>query len=187
MSNSQSVDWSAIPSPTDDGATSHLQGLKLPSVNLMATDGSEIDISSLGGRTCLYVYPMTGQPGTALPDGWDMIPGARGCTPQSCSFRDHAEELGSLGVRNLYGLSTQESAYQQEAALRLHLPFSLLSDVNLELTNAINLPVMVVDGMTLLKRLAMIVDEGVVVKVFYPVFPPDSNAIEIINWLKSAS
>ena len=187
MNKLQSVDWSEIPAPTDDGATRHLNGLKLPSVSLLATDGAQVDISLLDGRTCLYVYPMTGRPETALPEGWDMIPGARGCTPQSCSFRDHAEELGVLGVQRIYGLSTQESAYQQEAASRLHLPFPLLSDVDLALANAINLPTMEVEGMTLLKRLAMIIDDGVVVKVFYPVFPPDSNAAEVIAWLESAS
>ena len=186
MSNSQSVDWSDIPAPSDDGAAQHLQGLTLPSVSLLATDGQHVDVAGLKGRTCLYVYPMTGQPGTALPEGWDMIPGARGCTPQSCSFRDHAQELGELGVQSLFGLSTQESSYQQEAANRLNLPFPLLSDASLALANAINLPVMEVDGMTLLKRLAMIIDDGVVTQVFYPIFPPDSNATEVINWLKGA-
>jgi len=175
-----------LPVPQDDGAARHLAGLKLPSVTLTATDGSQIDLSQLKGRTVVYIYPRTGVPGRPMPDGWDAIPGARGCTPQSCSFRDHFGELTRLGVRHLFGLSTQDTAYQREAAERLHLPFAILSDEKLALTHAISLPTFSVAGMRLLKRMALVIDEGVVAKVFYPVFPPDKNAEEVIAWLRSS-
>ena len=160
--------------------------MKLPPLPLAATDGSRVDLSKLSGRTVVYIYPRTGVPGQAPPDGWDAIPGARGCTPQSCSFRDHFAELGRLGVAHLYGLSTQDSAYQREAAERLHLPFPVLSDENLKLARAIKLPTFLVAGMTLLKRMALVIDEGVIAKVFYPVFPPDKNAAEVIAWLQAS-
>jgi peroxiredoxin len=151
---------------------------------LAATDGSQVDLSKLAGRTVVYVYPRTGVPGQPLPEGWDAIPGARGCTPQSCSFRDHFAELKRLGVNQLYGLSTQDTAYQREAAERLKLPFPVLSDADLELACAINLPTFTVAGMTLLKRMALVIDDGVIGKVFYPVFPPDKNAEEVVAWLQ---
>jgi peroxiredoxin len=173
-----------IPVPHDDGAARHLQGLALPSLSLAATDGSRVDLSKLAGRTVLYVYPRTGVPGQPLPEGWDAIPGARGCTPQSCSFRDHFAELKRLGVAHLYGLSTQDTAYQREAVERLKLPFAILSDAGLALTRAIDLPTFAVAGMTLLKRMALVVDDGVIGKVFYPVFPPDKSAAEVIAWLE---
>jgi peroxiredoxin len=122
-----------------------------------------------------------------LPDGWDGIPGARGCTPQSCGFRDHFADLKRLGVANLFGLSTQDSDYQSEAGERLRLPFSLLSDAELAFTRALDLPTFEVDGMTLIKRMALVIDDGVITKVFYPVFPPDKNAEEVVAWLSSAS
>ena len=128
---------------------------------------------------------MTGRPGVALPDGWDGIPGARGCTPQSCSFRDHHAELRALGVAQLFGISTQDSAYQREAAERLHLPFPLLSDAELRLTRAMGLPTMEVDGRVLLKRMAWVVEDGAIAKVFYPVFPPDRNAGDVLDWLSA--
>ncbi len=176
-----------IPVPQDDGAARHLQGLALPSLSLAATDGSRVDLSKLVGRTVVYVYPRTGVPGQPLPEGWDAIPGARGCTPQSCSFRDHFAELKRLGVAHLYGLSTQDTAYQREAVERLKLPFAILSDAGLALTRAIDLPTFAVAGMTLLKRMALVVDDGVIGKVFYPVFPPDRSAAEVIAWLKRGS
>lgn len=185
MKNLQTVDWTTIPAPQDDGATDHLSGATLPGVSLMSTDGQQVDLSHLPGRTLVYIYPMTGRPDTDLPDGWDSIPGARGCTPQSCSFRDHAEELAALGVNNLYGLSTQQTDYQQEAAERLHLPFPLLSDNRLALAEKLGLPCMEVEGMTLLKRVTLIIDDGVIVKVFYPVFPPDADADRVMDWLKN--
>jgi peroxiredoxin len=175
-----------LPVPQDDGAARHLAGLKLPSVTLAATDGSRVDLSKLAGRTLVYIYPRTGVPGQPSPEGWDQIPGARGCTPQSCSFRDHFAELKALGVSRIYGLSTQETAYQSEAAARLHLPFPILSDAGLALAGAIKLPTFAVAGMTLLKRMALVIDDGVISKVFYPVFPPDRNAAEVIDWLRAA-
>jgi peroxiredoxin len=175
-----------LPVPRDDGAARHLTGRKLPALALAATDGSRVDLSKLRGRTVVYIYPRTGVPGQASPDGWDQIPGARGCTPQSCAFRDHFAELKRLGVAHLYGLSTQDTAYQSEAVERLHLPFPLLSDQKLELARALELPTFTVAGMTLLKRMAWVIDDGAITKVFYPVFPPDKNAEEVIAWLASA-
>jgi peroxiredoxin len=175
-----------IPVPCDDGAARHLAGRKLPALMLAATDGSRVDLSSLPGRSVVYIYPRTGVPGQSPPDGWDQIPGARGCTPQSCSFRDHFAELGRLGVARVYGLSTQDTAYQSEAVARLHLPFPLLSDQKLELARALALPIFTAAGMTLLKRMAWVIDDGTITKVFYPVFPPDKNAEEVIAWLRAA-
>jgi peroxiredoxin len=179
-----SVDWSTIPAPVDDGAANHLVGATVPAVQLSATDGTTVDLSELQGRTVIYAYPMTGLPGTALPDGWDGIPGARGCTPQSCAFRDHHADLVAAGAAAVYGLSSQDTAYQREAAERLHLPFQLLSDERLALAKGLGLPVFIVDGRTLLKRLALIIDSGRIVKVFYPVFPPDTNAADVLAWLR---
>jgi peroxiredoxin len=175
-----------LPVPQDDGAARHLAGLKLPALKLPATDGSEVDLSALAGRTVVYVYPRTGEPGKAPPDGWDAIPGARGCTPQSCAFRDHYAELKRLGVAQLYGLSTQDTGYQREAVERLHLPFPILSDAGLKLARAIRLPTFTIAGMTLLKRMAWVIEDGTLVKAFYPVFPPDKNAEEVIAWLEAS-
>ena len=174
-----------LPAPQDDGAARHLAGMRLPSLALAATDGSQVDLSQLSGRTVVYVYPRTGVPGQPLPEGWNDIPGARGCTPQSCSFRDHFGELERLGIAHVFGLSTQDSAYQREAVERLHLPFPVLSDERLALARALDLPTFTTSGMTLLKRMALIIDEGVISKVFYPVFPPDKNAEEVIAWLRN--
>jgi peroxiredoxin len=185
MSSVDTPDWSEIPAPENDGATEHLVGTRVAAVPLRATDGTTVDLSKLKGRTVVYAYPRTGKPGVANPPGWDMIPGARGCSPQSCSFRDHFAELSALGVQALFGLSTQDSAYQKEAAERLHLPFKILSDENLALTHAMNLPTFRVAGMTLLKRLSLIIDDGRITHVFYPVFPPDQSAAVIVNWLSN--
>jgi peroxiredoxin len=176
-----------LPVPVDDGAADHLTGLALPGVALAATDGTQVDLSRLAGRTVVYVYPRTGEPGKPSPDGWDAIPGARGCTPQSCGFRDHYGTLTGLGVRQIYGLSTQDSAYQREAVERLHLPFPILSDEDLALTQAMRLPTFEVAGMTLLKRMAWVIDDGIMTKVFYPVFPPDQNAAEVVAWLQESA
>lgn len=178
-------DWSDIPAPKDDGGAAHLAGMTLPSAPLPATDGSAVDLSTLPGRTIVYAYPRTGRPGIDNPDGWDQIPGARGCTPQSCSFRDHFAELKSLGALRVFGLSTQDSAYQAEAAERLHLPFPLLSDHGLAFSRAANLPLFTAGGGTLTKRLTLVIDDGVVAHVFYPVFPPDRSAADVIDWLKA--
>jgi peroxiredoxin len=142
-----------------------------------------VSLAAQKGRTVVYLYPRTGEPGTPVPKEWDAIPGARGCTPQSCGFRDHFADLQRLGVARLYGLSTQDTAYQREAVERLHLPFAILSDAELKLTRALDLPTFTFNGMTLMKRMAWVVDDGVITKVFYPVFPPDQNAAEVIAWL----
>jgi peroxiredoxin len=179
------VDWTKIPAPTDDGGASHLKGMKLPSISLLATDDNSVDLSQLAGRTVVFAYPRTGEPGKiSLVDDWDMIPGARGCTPQTCSFRDLFAELKAAGASHVFGLSTQSNAYQAEMAARLHLPFAVLSDEKLALTEALQLPTMEVAGLTLIKRLALIVDDGRISHVFYPVFPPDSNAGDVLAWLK---
>jgi peroxiredoxin len=175
---------SDIPVPQDDGGAAHLTGTRLPDLALPATSGPSVNLAKLPGRTVLYLYPRTGVPGVDLPPGWNEIPGARGCTPQSCGFRDHFAELKALGVAQVLGLSTQDTAYQQEAASRLHLPFAILSDEKLAFTKALKLPTFGVAGMTLLKRMALVIDDGTIAKVFYPVFPPDKNAEEVIAWLK---
>jgi len=172
-----------IPAPQDDGAARHLSGARLPDLALPATDGGTVNLCKLAGRTVVYIYPRTGVPGVDAPPGWNDIPGARGCTPQSCGFRDHAGELKRLGVAQLYGLSTQDTAYQQEAASRLHLPFPILSDAMLAFTKALRLPTFSVAGMTLLKRMALVIDDGMIAKVFYPVFPPDKNAADVVAWI----
>ncbi len=178
-------DWASIPPPLDDGAAAHLVGTALAAMAMPATDGTTVDLSALPGRCVVYAYPRTGRPGIANPDGWDGIPGARGCTPQSCAFRDHAQTLRQLGVRHLFGLSTQDMAYQAEAATRLHLPFPLLSDHGLRLTRALRLPTLAVDGMTLLRRLTLVIDDGRITHLFYPVFPPDRSAEDVIAWLRA--
>lgn len=173
-----------LPVPQDDGAAAHLPGSPLPSVALPDTAGAVVDLSASHGRWVIYVYPMTGRPGVSLPEGWDGIPGARGCTPQSCGFRDHHEELAALGV-GVYGLSAQPSMEQREARERLHLPFELLSDPELSLKSALRLPTFRIAGMELYKRLTLIVRDGIVEHVFYPVFPPDRNADEVLAWLRA--
>jgi peroxiredoxin (alkyl hydroperoxide reductase subunit C) len=179
------VDWSKIPAPADDGGTAHLAGMAIPPVSLRATDDTMVSLSALSGRAVVFAYPRTGEPGKiALVDDWDMIPGARGCTPQTCAFRDLFAELKAAGVAHVFGLSTQDNAYQTEMASRLHLPFPVLSDEELELTRALRLPTMEVAGLTLIKRLALIIDDARITHVFYPVFPPDRNAADVLAWLK---
>jgi peroxiredoxin len=189
MSNQRdllNVDWSQIPAPVDDGAAAHLKGMALPAVSLKATDGTMVDLSALEGRVVVFAYPRTGEPGRpALVDDWDMIPGARGCTPQTCSFRDLFKDLQAAGANHVFGLSTQDHAYQREMAERLHLPFAVLSDEKLALTKALDLPTMDVAGLTLIKRLAMIIDDARITHVLYPVFPPDSNAPDVLAWLQA--
>lgn len=177
------VDWATIPAPVDDGAASHLEGTQLPELALPATDGTVVSLGTTPGRVVVFAYPRTGRPGEpALVEDWDQIPGARGCTPQSCAFRDLHGALLAAGVARVFGLSTQPTDDQREAVRRLHLPFALLSDRQLALVRAIDLPTFEVAGETLIKRLAMIVDEGRVAKVFYPVFPPDRNASDVLAW-----
>ena len=171
-----------LPIPIDDGACDHLAGTRLPSLPLPATDGSLVDLAALPGRSVVYIYPRTGRPDQPLPSGWNEIPGARGCTPQSCAYRDRAAELAALGAR-VFGLSSQDSAYQQEAVERLHLPFPLLSDERLAFAGALRLPTISVDGMTLIRRLTLVVRDGEIETVFYPVFPPDADAASVAAWL----
>jgi len=175
-----------LPVPQDDGACDHLEGMTLPPIGLPSTRGRVVDLSRLAGTTVVYVYPRTGRPDQEVPTGWNDIPGARGCTPQSCAFRDHYAELQRAGAAHVFGLSTQDTTYQREAAERRHLPFELLSDAGLELAGALNLPTFKVDGMKLIKRLTLIASDGAIVKVFYPVFPPDKNAEEVLAWLTAA-
>ena len=172
-----------LPVPIDDGAASHLHGMSLPKLVLSATDGRKIDLAAITGRLAIYIYPMTGRPDVPLPDGWVGIPGAAGCTPQSCSFRDHYFELKSLDT-SVFGLSTQTTEYQREARDRLHLPFELLSDSGHKLKQSLRLPTFTVAGMELYKRLTLIAENGRIQKVFYPVFPPGRDAEEVLAWLQ---
>jgi len=175
-----------LPVPQDDGQADHLVGMSMPDVKLVSTAPNDVDLASLGsGLSVIYAYPMTGKPGVSLPDGWDSIPGARGCTPESCGFRDHFAELRAAGVQNVFGLSNQDTDYQKEVARRLELPFDLLSDEQGELGEALRLPTFKVEGKALYKRLTMVVRDGRIEKVFYPVFPPDRHAQEVLDWLKS--
>jgi peroxiredoxin len=183
MSTNLSQLPSDLPRPVDDGAAAHLAGALLPRIALPSTDGTTVHLADLGGRWVIYIYPMTGRPDVALPDGWDGIPGARGCTPQSCSFRDHYKELQELGT-GVFGLSAQGTDYQREARDRLHLPFQLLSDSSLQLKSALRLPTFTTAGMELFKRLTLIAEHGKIRNVFYPVFPPDRNADEVLAWLR---
>jgi len=173
-----------LPVPVDDGAAKHLAGLELPSLPLPATTGSTVDLADLAGeRLVAYLYPRTGRPGEPLPDGWNDIPGARGCTPQSCSYRDSLAEFAQLGAA-VVGVSAQSAAEQAEFAAREHIPFPLLSDPGMHLADRLALPTFEVAGMTLYKRLTLIAEAGRVAKVFYPVFPPDRDATQVLNWLR---
>ncbi len=173
-----------LPIPKDDGLSDHLLGWQLPSIALPATNGKQIDLASMTGYVVIYCYPMTGRPDVPLPEGWDEIPGARGCTPQNCSFRDHYKELTALGAEVL-GLSTQTTDYQKEMVVRLHLPFPVLSDEHMEFKHALNLPTFEAAGMTLFKRLTMIAKDGIIVAVHYPIFPSDSDPIWVMDYLKN--
>lgn len=173
---------SDLPVPLDDGMAKHLPGLPIAAIPLPATTGELIDLSSLAGRAVVCCYPRTGRPDEEPPEGWNLIPGARGCTPQSCAYRDRYGEFKALGVR-VFGLSAQDTEYQREAAARLGLPFPLLSDARLEFASAMRLPTFEVQSMRLLKRLTLVIRDGIVEHVFYPVFPPDRNPEEVIDWL----
>lgn len=175
-----------LPRPQDDGAADHLPGASVPEIALPATDGRRISLAaSRGARVVVYAYPRTGRPGEApLVDDWDLIPGARGCTPETCGFRDHHAEMQAAGAE-VFGLSTQDTPYQQELAARLQLPFPILSDADLKLTRAWRLPTFQVAGQTLLRRLTLLLRDGVVEKVWYPVFPPDRHAEEVLLRLRT--
>jgi peroxiredoxin len=173
-----------LPVPEDDGAAAHLTGAVMPSITLPATSGEPVDLSRIGPRAIVYVYPMTGKPGVPLVEGWDQIPGARGCTPESMGFRDHYEELTELGAQ-VFGLSVQDTAEQAEAASRLKLPFPLLSDSGLVLAERLRLPTFTAaDGVVRYKRLTLVLDLGRIEHVFYPVFPPNQHAAEVLDWLR---
>ena len=172
-----------LPIPADDGACAHLPGLAIPPLTLPSTPGRTIDLTTLFGRVVIYCYPRTGRPGEELPSGWDTIPGARGCTHEACAFRDHYGELQRLNTA-VFGLSTQDTTFQREAAERLQLPFELLSDAQLDFANSLRLPTFAVKGMILIKRLTLVVIDGVIPHVFYPVFPPDTHAAEVVGWLE---
>ena len=173
-----------LPIPQDDGSTNHLMGMSLPNISLNATNGKTINLGDIKGKLVIYCYPMTGQPNVALPDGWDLIPGARGCTPQSCSYRDHYQELQALEAE-VVGLSVQSTEYQKEMADRLHLPFPVVSDVNYHFQKALNMPTFIASGMTLLKRVTLIANNSVIEAVHYPIFPSDSDPAWVIDYLKS--
>lgn len=185
MSSIATPDWSSLPVPEDDGGARHLAGLRVPSVLLPATDGTIVDLASLSGRVVVFAYPRTGVPDQPNPPGWDQIPGARGCTTQCNAFRDAFAEIRGLGVAHLFGLSTQSTADQREMAERQRLPFPILSDEAFALTRALRLPTFTTQGMTLLKRLTMVISSGVIEHVFYPVFPPDQNAAAVAAWFRS--
>jgi peroxiredoxin len=174
-----------LPVPVDDGACDHLIGMHVPSIALPSTTGHEVVLGELPGWTVVYTYPRTGEDGLAPPPGWNEIPGARGCTPQTCGFRDHYEELRALGAA-VFGLSTQTSSYQREMVERLHVPFEVLSDADLAMTRALRLPTFTFRAMTLLKRITLFIRDGVIEHVIYPVFPPDRSAEEAVRWLEGA-
>ncbi len=173
----------SLPVPEDDGAADHLPGMRLPELELPSTRGDQVRLDRLEGRTVLFCYPRTGRPDEELPPGWDAIPGARGCTPEVCGFRDARAQFEDLGVRVL-ALSTQDEAYQREMAERLDVPFDVLSDTGLRLVGALGLPTFEAAGATLIKRLTLVIDDGRIEHVFYPVFPPDRHAGEVLEWLR---
>lgn len=183
-----------LPKPEDDGGADHLVGMPIPAIAMTGTDGGAWNLAAVTGRSVVFAYPMTGRPDTALPDGWDTIPGARGCTPETCGFRDLAAEFDQLGIR-LFGLSTQSSPYQHEMATRLSVPFPILSDADGTFGRALTLPTMLVgvpgspDGAespTLYRRLTLVIDDGHVTHCFYPVFPPDTHADQVLSWARAS-
>jgi len=173
-----------LPRPKNDGAARHLKGMALPDLELPSTANRRVNLSKGSApRVVIYAYPMTGRPDRQLPQGWDDIPGARGCTPETCGFRDHHKDLAKLHAE-VFGVSTQDTPYQQEMVRRLEVPFEVLSDEHMDFARALKLPTFTVEGMTLLKRLTIVARDGRIEHVFYPVFPPDKHAEEVIAWLK---
>lgn len=176
-----------LPVPVDDGAADHLTGMALPALEFATTDGGRTGLGALGtGRTVLYLYPLSGRPGTALPSGWDTIPGARGCTSEACGFRDHHADLAAAGAARVLGLSSQQTDHQRELAGRLRLPYPLLSDPDFALADALHLPAFEAGGRRLYKRITLILLDGVIEHVFYPVFPPNTHAQQVLSWFESA-
>lgn len=175
-----------LPVPTDDGAAAHLPGRAMPIARLRSTEGSDLHLTDLPmGRSVVFVYPRTGRPGHPLPSGWDDIPGARGCTTELCSIRDALDDLRGAGAVGVYGLSTQDAAYQSEAVRRLGLPYPLLADPTRQVGRALDLPAFTVGGLTLYRRLTIVVQDGVIEHVFYPVYPPDTHVADVTGWLSS--
>lgn len=182
MSYDPTILPAALPVPEDDGAADHLPGLQLPSLRLASTQGG-LDLAADASRLLvLYVYPRTGRPGVEPPEGWDEMPGARGCTPQSCGYRDHGDQLRELGAR-VVGVSAQSIDEQREAAERLRLPHAVAADPELQLAGSLGLPTFDFAGLRLYKRLSLVAENGRISKVFYPVFPPDENAADVVAWL----
>ncbi|WP_337249000.1 MerR family DNA-binding transcriptional regulator [Leucobacter chromiireducens] len=175
-----------LPQPEDDGAARHVPGLPLPDLTLGRSDGGRLSLAGLGtGRTIIYAYPLSGRPGTDLPDGWDAIPGARGCSTEACDFRDHFTELQEAGAARVFGLSSQDPDYQAELCERLRLPFPMLSDPELRLADALRLPTFAAPGHPrLFARITLVVRDGRVEHVFYPIFPPNTHAQQVLAWLR---
>ena len=180
------IDWSVLPEglpvPEDDGAADHLPGQRVPPIALASTSGDTVTLATLPGRTILYAYPAAGE---SMPPEWDLIPGARGCTPEACGFRDHDADLRAAGADRVYGLSAQAGDIQRWLVERYHLPFQILSDAAFELTDALRLPTFEFEGRRLLKRVTLVLDDGVISHVFYPIFPPDKHASEVVGWLRA--
>jgi peroxiredoxin len=175
-----------LPRPEDDGAADHLVGMPLPPLRLPSTTGETVALDQLGsGRTLFFIYPMSGRPGVPLPEGWDTIPGARGCTTEAVDFRDHHGDLIAAGVSLVFGVSSQDSGYQRELVERLQLPFALLSDVEFSLAEALHLPTFTTGGLKLFKRLTLVIRDHAIEHVFYPVFPPNQHARQVLDWLIS--
>ncbi|HBQ37326.1 MAG TPA: peroxiredoxin [Rhodobacteraceae bacterium] len=179
------INWDNIPKPPEDRRAEHITGTALPPVCLTSTDGVEINLADLRGTSVIYAYPLMSRPDVAPPEGWENIPGAKGCTPQSCAYRDHYQDLKTAGADNIFGLSVQDTDYQREAVARLHLPFPLLSDSDYMLTRVISLPTTQVEGRYLLNRLTMLLEDNEIVKIHYPVYPPDQDAENVLNWLQN--
>ena len=182
-------DWTTLPDdlpvPLDDGAADHLPGTSVPDLAFPATDGTTVALRDLpAGRTVLYLYPRTGTPGADNPAEWDSIPGARGCTPEACGFRDHFADLQAAGATSVFGLSSQDTAFQREAVDRLRLPFAFLSDESFALAAALELPTFAAEGTRYYQRLTLVVRDGTIEHAFYPVFPPDAHADEVLAWLR---
>lgn len=177
-----------LPIPLDDGAADHLPGKRMPQLVLSTTDGGSVDLANLGpGRTIIYLYPLTGVPGVDLPEGWDAIPGARGCSTEACDFRDHFAELTDAGAARVYGMSSQDVAYQAELDDRLHLPFPMISDEALALADALHLPTFSAPGHDrLYSRLTLVVLDNRIEHVFYPIFPPNTHAQRVLDWLRGS-
>lgn len=184
MSNSLHTLPAGLPIPVDDGLAAHLAGMQLPDVLLNSISGDAVNLSTIQQKLVIYIYPLTGRPDVALPAGWDQIPGARGCTPQACDFSNHYQALQALNTV-VFGLSSQNTEYQLELKNRLHLPFDLLSDSQFLWHESLTLPTFKVNELMLYKRLTLVVEQSVIKKVFYPVFPPDQNASQVIDWLKA--